>query len=84
MENKEQTFERTVREHKSTIYTVCYMFSKDADEGTIKNWAIQGGVVGGVVGSIIGVYAARKIYKKMQDTNDEVIRQIDEMTEGEE
>jgi len=54
------------------------------DEGTIKNWAIQGGVVGGVVGSIIGVYAARKIYKKMQDTNDEVIRQIDEMTEGEE
>ena len=28
----ETDFERIVREHKSTIYTVCYMFSKDADE----------------------------------------------------
>ncbi|MBP3512102.1 MAG: sigma-70 family RNA polymerase sigma factor [Prevotella sp.] len=27
-----QSFARLVREHKSTIYTVCYMFSKDADE----------------------------------------------------
>ena len=25
-------FTRLVKEHKSTIYTVCYMFSKDADE----------------------------------------------------
>ena len=32
MENKEQVFTRMVREHKSTIYTVCYMFSKDTDE----------------------------------------------------
>lgn len=34
MENKnnEQQFTRLVREHKSTIYTVCYMFSKDEDE----------------------------------------------------
>lgn len=29
---KERDFERMVREHKSTIYTVCYMFSKDRDE----------------------------------------------------
>lgn len=29
---KEQEFEQIVREHKSTIYTVCYMFSKDSDE----------------------------------------------------
>ena len=28
----EQQFAQTVKEHKSTIYTVCYMFSKDADE----------------------------------------------------
>ena len=25
-------FARLVREHKSTIYTVCYMFSNDEDE----------------------------------------------------
>lgn len=29
---KERDFERVVRSHKSTIYTVCYMFSKDRDE----------------------------------------------------
>ena len=28
----EQKFAQTIAEHKSTIYTVCYMFSKDADE----------------------------------------------------
>ena len=28
----EQDFTRLVNEHKSTIYTVCYMFSKDEDE----------------------------------------------------
>ena len=28
----DQQFARTVKEHKSTIYTVCYMFSQDADE----------------------------------------------------
>lgn len=28
----EQDFARLVGEHKSTIYTVCYMFSKDEDE----------------------------------------------------
>ncbi len=31
-DNSEQEFARLVREHKSTIYTVCYMFSKDNDE----------------------------------------------------
>lgn len=29
---KEQEFEKIVRQHKGTIYTVCYMFSKDSDE----------------------------------------------------
>src|SRR3712207_2087603 len=28
----EQLFSQLVAEHKSTIYTVCYMFSKDEDE----------------------------------------------------
>jgi len=28
----ERQFAQIVKEHKSTIYTVCYMFSKDADE----------------------------------------------------
>lgn len=32
MNNEEQIFSRLVRENKSTIYTVCYMFSKDKDE----------------------------------------------------
>ena len=32
MDNSEQLFSNLVREHKSTIYTVCYMFSKDNDE----------------------------------------------------
>lgn len=32
MNVSEKEFEQIVREHKSTIYTVCYMFSKDTDE----------------------------------------------------
>lgn len=28
----EEKFAQTIAEHKSTIYTVCYMFSQDADE----------------------------------------------------
>ena len=32
MDNKEQVFTQMVREQKSTIYAVCYMFSKDTDE----------------------------------------------------
>lgn len=32
METKEQQFTDLVREHKATIYTVCYMFSKDREE----------------------------------------------------
>ena len=28
----EKQFAQTVAEHKNTIYTVCYMFSQDADE----------------------------------------------------
>lgn len=32
METNEQQFARIVKENRSTIYTVCYMFSKDSDE----------------------------------------------------
>lgn len=32
MEITEQEFSQLVRQNKSTIYTVCYMFSKDQDE----------------------------------------------------
>jgi RNA polymerase sigma-70 factor (ECF subfamily) len=32
MKNQEQQFAQLVREHKNTIYTVCYMFSHDEDE----------------------------------------------------
>ena len=31
MTTKEKQFAQTITEHKSTIYTVCYMFSNDAD-----------------------------------------------------
>lgn len=32
MANKDIEFEKIVKEHKGTIYTFCYMFSKDKDE----------------------------------------------------
>ena len=32
MNSKEQKFEKLVKDYKNTIYTVCYMFSKDTDE----------------------------------------------------
>lgn len=32
MSQDETTFAKMAKEHKSTIYTVCYMFSKDSDE----------------------------------------------------
>lgn len=32
MDSLELDFARIVKEHKSTVYTVCYMFSKDEDE----------------------------------------------------
>ena len=31
METLDTTFAQMIREHKSTIYTVCFMFSKDSD-----------------------------------------------------
>ena len=32
MKTSETTFAQMIKEHKNTIYTVCFMFSKDSDE----------------------------------------------------
>ena len=32
MNDLEKQFAQTIKKHRSTIYTVCYMFSQDADE----------------------------------------------------
>ena len=32
MNNTEQQFSQLVKDNRSTIYSVCYMFSNDADE----------------------------------------------------
>ena len=32
MTTKEKQFQQTIMKNKSTIYTVCYMFSNDSDE----------------------------------------------------
>ena len=38
MENLEQEFARIVKEHKDTIYMVCYMFSKDSDDKFVEEY----------------------------------------------
>lgn len=42
--------------------------------------ATYGGLAGGVIGFFIGIFAAFRIYRKMQNTNDELIAQISEFT----
>ena len=42
--------------------------------------AAYGGLAGGVIGVFVGLYAAFRIYRKMQNTNDELIAQIGEFT----
>lgn len=132
MDKLKEDFERIVREHKSTIYTVCYMFSKDEDEvqdlfqealinlwrgfGSFKGeakelkdnynrwikfaipvtilWAvwffyeiwrsnedkhaaiilITCGAVGGLIGAAIGW----RMHKKVVNTCDDIVRQIEE------
>ena len=43
------------------------------------NGFAQGGIVGGIIGGVIGLIVAWIIYSKMQRTNDEVIRSIDQL-----
>lgn len=42
--------------------------------------AAYGGFAGCVLGAFVGLYAAFRIYRKMQNTNDELIAQIGEFT----
>lgn len=42
--------------------------------------AAYGGCIGGIIGAIVGIFAAFRIYRKMQNTNDELIAQIDDFT----
>ncbi len=43
------------------------------------NGFAQGGFIGGIIGGVIGLIVAWIIYSKMQRTNDEVIRSIDQL-----
>ena len=45
----------------------------------VSSSALVGGMVGGVIGCIIGLGLAIYLYRKMQNTNDDVIRQINEI-----
>lgn len=45
----------------------------------IWHFALTGALVGGLVGCVIGGVSALFIFRKMQRTNDELIRQIDEL-----
>ena len=38
--------------------------------------AVYGGCVGGIIGGILGIFITFRIYRKMQNTNDELIAQI--------
>lgn len=42
--------------------------------------AAYGGCVGGIIGVFAGTFAAFRIYRKMQNTNDELIAEIDNFT----
>jgi len=47
------------------------------------NLIIIGGIAGLVVGCGVGAYLTRKIFRKMQQSNDDIIRQIEEITSEE-
>ncbi len=44
------------------------------------NGFAQGGFVGGIIGAVIGLIVSIIIFNKMQRTNDEVLRSIDQLT----
>ena len=58
--------------------------SIDTISGEFQRSFIYGGLVGGAIGLVCGIIFAIQIFFKMQRTNDEVIRQINEMKEEEE
>lgn len=96
MKENEQQFTDIVRRNRSTIYTVWHrelmltativmsiwllieigfhLIAINADTGM---WFV---FYGGGTGAFIGVVAAWWIYRKMQKTNDEMIKQIEEIS----
>lgn len=52
-----------------------------ADAPDFVRGGMYGGIAGGIVGSVAGIAIAFRIFLKMQRTNDEVIKQINEMNE---
>ena len=58
--------------------------SIDTISGEFQRSFIYGGLVGGAIGLVCGIIFAFHIFFKMQHTNDEVIKQINEMKEEEE
>lgn len=52
-----------------------------ADAPDFMRGGMYGGIAGGIVGSVAGIAIAFRIFLKMQRTNDEVIKQINEMNE---
>ena len=46
--------------------------------GDFQRGFTQGGIVGGTIGGVIGIFVAYRIYKKMQNINDDIINQISE------
>ncbi len=71
MKKEEELFAQLVQQHKSTIYTVCYMFSHDEEEVNdlfqetlINMW--KG------IGGLIGYYYHRKAVNAAQLILDEI------------
>lgn len=52
-----------------------------ADAPDFMRGGMYGGIAGGIVGGAVGIAIAFRIFLKMQRTNDEVIKQINEMNE---
>ena len=52
--------------------------SLDMPMGDFQRGFTQGGIVGGTIGGVIGIFVAYRIYKKMQNTNDDIINQMSE------
>ena len=46
--------------------------------GDFQRGFTQGGIVGGTIGGVIGIFVAYRIYKKMQNTNDDIMNQMSE------
>lgn len=77
MNDNQQKFADMVQQNKSTIYTVCYMFSKDQDE---VNDLFQEVLIRLWQGFVLGLLIALYFYRKMQRSNDELINQINNLT----